>query len=65
MGVYLTNRGRVALRGRGGVEGDTEAFEAKLGACRRGLGSYNRTRAVRPVNAPTMMAVIRFSSKYL
>ena len=37
------------------MEGGTEATETKLGTCQRGLGSYNRVRAVRPVNVPLLI----------
>ena len=34
-----------------GKEGSTETTAARLRTCKRGLGSYNCWRAVRPVNA--------------
>ena len=40
-------------------EGGTEASEARLGTCKRGLGSYKYWRAARPVNVPLMMTEIR------
>ena len=51
------------------MEGDTEAIirniiETRLEICQCGLGSYTRERAVRPVNAPTMV-VILLLDKYL
>ena len=43
--MYLTTRG-------------TDAFEARLGICKSGLGSYKYRRAVRPVNNPLLMTEI-------
>ena len=48
-----------------GKKGGTEATEARLGTCQRGQGSYNSVRAIRPVNVPLLMTLIRFLFKYL
>ena len=38
---------------------------SKIGICKRGLGSYKVWRAVRPLNAKLLMAIIRMSFKDL
>ena len=43
----------------------TEATEARLETCQRGLGSYKNVRAVRPVNDPLLMTVMLLLYRYL
>ena len=63
------NRGVQRYVARGirvnGKYGGKEATEARLVTCQHGLGSYKLRRAVRPVNAPLLMTVIRLLFKYL
>ena len=60
---YLSRGVRVVM---GGVlRCGTEPTETRLGTWQRGLGSYKFWRAVRPLNVPELMEVIRLRFKYL
>ena len=61
----IANKKRESSAARESEVGETEATETRLGTCQRGLGSYKSMRAVRPVNAPLMIAEIWLELKSL